>query len=48
MNRLRRLLCQALGEFDQNAPIGRVRDFPERHDEPQPFEDIHVDLIVPK
>jgi hypothetical protein len=28
------LLCETLGEFDQNAPIGRVPDFSEGDDEP--------------
>jgi hypothetical protein len=44
----RRLIRQALGEFNQNASIRRIADFPERNDEPQPLDDIQIDLIVPE
>jgi len=40
-------LCgETLGKFDQNAPIGRILDFSEGDDEPQPFDNIQVDFIV--
>lgn len=42
------LLCETLGEFDQNAPIGWILDFSEGYDEPQSFDDVQVDLIVAK
>jgi len=42
------LLCEALGQFDQDAPIRRIANFPESDDEPQAFDDVQVDLIVPK
>jgi hypothetical protein len=42
------LFGETLGEFDQNAPIGRVPDFSEGDDKPQPFDDIQVDFIVAK
>jgi hypothetical protein len=29
-----RLLRKPFGEFDENAPIGLIRDFPECNDEP--------------
>jgi hypothetical protein len=44
----RSLLCKSLGELDQDAPVGRVFDFPKSHDEPQPFHDIQIDLIITK
>jgi hypothetical protein len=44
----KKLLGQSLGELDQNASIRRVLDFPESHDEPQSFDDIEIDFIVPK
>ena len=40
------LFGQTLGEFDQNAPVGRVPDFSEGDDEPQPLDNIQVDFIV--
>jgi hypothetical protein len=39
---------ETLGKFNQNAPIGRILDFSEGDDEPQPFDDIQVDLILAK
>lgn len=42
------LLCEALGEFDQNAPIGRILDLSEGDDEPQSFDNVEVDLIFAK
>jgi hypothetical protein len=30
----RRLLGKPFGEFEQDAPVGRILDFPERDDEP--------------
>jgi hypothetical protein len=42
------LLRETLGEFDQNTSIGRIPDFPEGDDEPQPFDNIQVDLVVAK
>jgi hypothetical protein len=44
----RRLICQALGEFNQNASIRRIADFPERNNKAQPLDNIQIDLIVPK
>jgi hypothetical protein len=44
----RKLLCQALGKLDQNPPIGRVAYFSKSDDEPQPFDNIQIDLILPK
>lgn len=43
-----RSLCKSLGQFDQDAAIGRILDFLERDDEAQPFNDVQVDLIVLK
>jgi hypothetical protein len=43
-----RLLCEPLGQFDQNASIGWVSDFPESDDKPQAFDDVQVDLVVAK
>jgi hypothetical protein len=40
------LFGETLGKFDQNAPIGRILDFSEGDDEPQPFDNIEVDFIV--
>ena len=42
------LFGETLGEFDQDAPIGRVLDFSKGDDEPQTFDDIQVDFIVAK
>jgi hypothetical protein len=42
------LFGETLGEFNQNAPIGRVLDFSKGNDEPQPFDNIQVDFIVAK
>jgi hypothetical protein len=42
------LLCKPFGEFDEDAPVGRILDFPECNDEPQPFDDVQIDLIIPK
>jgi hypothetical protein len=44
----RRLLRQPFSHFDQDAPVGRILDFPEGDDEPQPFDNIQIDLIFPK
>ena len=44
----RRLLRKPFGEFDEDAPVGRILDFPEGDDQPQPFDNIQIDLIVPK
>ena len=43
-----RLPCKPFGEFDDDAPIGRIFDFSECDDEPQPFDHTLVDLIVPE
>jgi hypothetical protein len=43
-----RLLCKSFGEFDEDAPVGRIPDFPEGDNEPQPFDDVQINLIVPK
>jgi hypothetical protein len=40
------LLREALGELDQDAPIGRITDLSECDDEPQSFDRVQVDLIV--
>jgi hypothetical protein len=45
---VRPLFCEALGELDQDTPIGRIPDFSEGDDEPQPFDNIQVDFIVAK
>lgn len=42
------LLCETFGEFNQNAPIGRILDFSEGDNETQPFNNIQVDLILAK
>jgi len=42
------LLCETLGELNQNAPIGWILDFSEGDDEPQSFDDVQIDLIVAK
>jgi hypothetical protein len=42
-----RLLCKPFGEFDEDAPIGRIFDFSECDDEPQTFDDVEIDLIIP-
>jgi hypothetical protein len=42
------LFGKTLGKFDQNAPIGRILDFSEGDDEPQPFDNIQVDFIFAK
>jgi hypothetical protein len=42
------LFGKTLGKFDQDAPIGRILDFSEGDDEPQPFDNIQVDFIVAK
>jgi len=42
------LLREALGEFDQNAPIGRILDLSEGHDEPQSFDHVEINFIVAK
>jgi len=42
------LFCQALGEFDQDAPIGRILDLSESDDETQSLDDVQVDLIFAK
>jgi hypothetical protein len=48
LTRSARLLCETLGEFNQNTPIGRILDFSEGDDQPQSFDDVQVDLIVAK
>jgi len=42
------LLREPLGEFDENTAVGRILDLSKGDDEPQPFDDIQVDLIIPK
>ena len=44
----RPLLRKPFGEFDENAPVGRILDFPKGDDEPQPFDNIQIDLTIPK
>jgi hypothetical protein len=41
------LVCKPFGEFDEDAPIGRIFDFSECDDEPQTFDDVEIDLIIP-
>jgi len=42
------LLCKPLGKLNQDSSIGWIADLPEGHDKPQSFDDIQIDLIVPK
>lgn len=44
----RRLLCESFGEFEEDAAVGGILDLPECDDEPQPFDDVQVDLIFPE
>ena len=39
-------LDEPLRKLDQHAPVGRVRDLVECNDEPQTFDDGHIDLIL--
>jgi hypothetical protein len=41
-------LSKSLGQFDEQAPIGRILDFSECNDEPQTFGDGQIDLTVLK
>ena len=43
-----RLPRKSFGEFNQDAPVARIPDFPKGDDEPQPFDNIQVDLIIPE
>jgi hypothetical protein len=43
-----RLFRKSLGEFDEGAPVGRILDLSKGDDESQPFDNIQVDLIIPK
>jgi hypothetical protein len=42
------LFRETLGEFDQDASVGRIPDFSEGNDEPQSFDNIQIDFIVAK
>ncbi len=42
------LFCKSFGEFNEDAPVGGILDFPKGDDEPQPFDNIQVDLIIPE
>ncbi len=42
------LLRETLGQFDQDAPIGRIPDFSKSDDESQALDDVQVDLVVAK
>ena len=44
----RRLLRESFGEFEEDTAVGGILDFPEGDDEPQPFDNIQVDLIFPE
>ena len=44
----RRLLCKSFGEFDEDSAVGGILDFSEGDDEPQAFDNIQVDLIIPE
>jgi hypothetical protein len=41
-------LREPFGQFDQDAPIGRIIDLLERDDKPQTFDDVQIDLVVPE
>jgi hypothetical protein len=41
-------LCKPFGQFDEDAPIGRIFDFVECNDKPQTFDDAQIDVIVLK
>jgi len=41
-----KLFCEPLSQFHQHTPVGRVRDLAERNDQPQPFHDAQIDLIL--
>jgi hypothetical protein len=43
-----RLLCESFGQFDEDTAVGGILDFPKGDDEPQPFDNIQVDLIIPE
>ena len=43
-----RLFRESFGQFDEDAPVARVLDFSKGNDKPQPFDDVWIDLIVPK
>ena len=43
-----RLLRKSFGELDEGTAVGGIPDFPEGDDEPQPFDNTLVDLIVPE
>jgi hypothetical protein len=40
--------CKSFGQFDENAPVGRILDFFKRDDEPQTLNDGQVDVIIQK
>jgi len=40
-------LCKPFGEFDEDTPIGRVLDFSKCDDQPQTFDDVQIDVIIP-
>ena len=42
------LLRESFSQFDEDASVARILDFSKGNDEPQPFDDIEIDLIVPK
>jgi hypothetical protein len=42
------LFSKSFGEFDEDAPVGRILDFPEGNDEPQPLDNVQIDLIILK
>jgi hypothetical protein len=42
------LFAKSFGEFDEDAPVGRILDFPEGNDEPQPLDNVQIDLIILK
>jgi len=43
-----RLPCKSFGEFNEGTAVAGILDFPEGDNEPQPFDNIQVDLIIPE
>jgi hypothetical protein len=43
-----RLLRKSFGEFDEDTPVGGILDLSEGNDKPQSFDNVQIDLIIPK
>ena len=42
------LFCKSFGEFDQDTPVGGILDLSEGNNKSQSFDNVQIDLIIPK